>query len=99
FYAMQYIEGRSLAQLIAELRRLEGLDGADPSPANLADLSTATLAADLAGGRLAGGTGGPADRDTPGSPGGSRDELEVAVPAAVRSPDTPTPRPSGEPAS
>src|SRR5262245_47405540 len=30
FYAMQFIEGRSLAQLIAELRRLEGLDTAEP---------------------------------------------------------------------
>ena len=28
FYAMQYIEGHSLAELIAELRRLEGLDPA-----------------------------------------------------------------------
>src|SRR5439155_22221702 len=28
FYAMQFIEGRSLAELIAELRRLEGLDAA-----------------------------------------------------------------------
>ena len=26
FYAMQFIEGRSLAQVIAELRRLDGLD-------------------------------------------------------------------------
>jgi WD40 repeat protein/serine/threonine protein kinase len=99
FYAMQYIEGRSLAQLIAELRRLEGLDAANPSPANPADEPTTTLVADLAGGRLAGGTGGPADRDTSGSPGGSRDELEVAVPAAVRSPDAPAPRPGGEPPS
>src|SRR5205814_8572470 len=62
FYAMQFIEGRSLAQVITELRRLEGLETADRPPANLADLSTTSLAADLARGRLAGGTGGPADR-------------------------------------
>ena len=30
FYAMQYIEGRSLAEVIAELRRAEGLDRSRP---------------------------------------------------------------------
>src|SRR5262249_38996364 len=50
FYAMQHIEGRSLAQLIVELRRLEGLDAAEPPAAGLADLSTRSLAAGLISG-------------------------------------------------
>ena len=61
FYAMQFIEGRSLAQLIAELRRLEGLDaGRSRRPADLADISTSTLAAKLCPARpRPGGTGCP----------------------------------------
>jgi uncharacterized protein (TIGR03118 family) len=53
FYAMQYIEGPSLAQLIAELRRLDGLsadDGPKTAPANV---SAANLAALLTTGRFA----------------------------------------------
>jgi WD40 repeat protein/serine/threonine protein kinase len=99
FYAMQYIEGRSLAQLIAELRRLEGLDAIDRPAADVADLPTTTLAADLASGRLAGGTDHPADRDKTGSPEGLRDELEPAMPASGPAPGTQAPRPGGEPHS
>jgi WD40 repeat protein/serine/threonine protein kinase len=95
FYAMQYIEGRSLAQLLAELRRLEGLDAADQPAANLADISTTTLAADLASGRLAGGTGGPAAPDMTGTSGKRGDEPGSARPASGPEPDTPTPRPGG----
>jgi WD40 repeat protein/serine/threonine protein kinase len=51
FYAMQYIEGRSLAQILGELRRLEGLDEVDDSPAHLADVPTSTLAAKLLSGK------------------------------------------------
>lgn len=53
YYAMQYIEGRSLAQVIAELRRAEGLDPAAPGPhANpLDDLTTTALARSLIAGR------------------------------------------------
>jgi serine/threonine-protein kinase len=58
FYAMQYIEGRSLVEVIRELRRLEGLDTAD-DPAGLADISTSTLAAKLLSGRAGSGPGGP----------------------------------------
>jgi serine/threonine-protein kinase len=53
FYAMQFIEGRSLAQLIGELRRLEGLERTEAPPADLASISTSTLGADLMTGRLA----------------------------------------------
>ena len=39
YYAMQFIEGRSLAEVIAELRRLDGLDPADgPAPGLAGDL-------------------------------------------------------------
>jgi len=44
FYAMQLIEGRNLAQLIAELRRLESLDRLNESESALGDLTTSTLA-------------------------------------------------------
>src|SRR4029077_5754044 len=53
FYAMQYIEGRSLAQLVAELRRRRGRGAADSPPAGLADRSTTTLAAGLLSGTIA----------------------------------------------
>ncbi len=33
FYAMQFIEGRSLAMVIRELRQLDGLEAAGPAPA------------------------------------------------------------------
>ncbi len=52
FYAMQYVAGRSLAEVIHELRRAEGLEtyrpGPDGGPAPpLADLSTTALARSL----------------------------------------------------
>jgi eukaryotic-like serine/threonine-protein kinase len=58
FYAMQYIEGRSLAEVIRELRRAEGLDREPLSPEaetapRLADLSTTALARSLVSGQAA----------------------------------------------
>src|SRR5262245_51702244 len=64
YYAMQFIEGRSLAQIIGELRRLEGLDAADPPAGDPADIPTSTLAADLISWRLTDGPARPADRDS-----------------------------------
>ena len=71
FYAMQFIEGRSLAEVIHEQRRAEGLEsepeplapgsGADPQPA---DLSTSALARSLVSGRAA----PRADVTTPDAP-------------------------------
>jgi serine/threonine protein kinase/Flp pilus assembly protein TadD len=96
FYAMQYIEGRSLAQLIAELRRLEGRDAAEPAAESLTDISTSTLADSLVSGRLARGAGDGADRDMNRSPEERRDEPEPATPAPSPEPGTPTPLPGGE---
>ena len=99
FYAMQYIEGRSLAQLLAELRRLEGPDPADPPVANLADIATTTLAADLASGRLDGGTGSPADRDTTDPRGNRRRERapNQRYPPQARCPPPCRPAPAAGP--
>src|SRR5439155_2263371 len=69
YYAMQFIEGHSLAELIKELRRLEGLDPADQLAANVADNSTGTLAAALISGRFVGQTGGPGYQGTTTAPG------------------------------
>jgi tetratricopeptide (TPR) repeat protein len=67
FYAMQFIEGRSLAQLIAELRRLEGLDAVETPAADLAHMSTSALAANLVSRRLA-----------PLEPGGRMEEARTS---------------------
>jgi serine/threonine protein kinase len=60
FYAMQFIDGRSLADLINELRRVEGHDAAELPGRNLADMRTSTLTAKLLGGRIGSGVGAPA---------------------------------------
>jgi serine/threonine-protein kinase len=62
YYAMQLIEGQSLAAIIAELRRLEGLDPADASAPGLAAISTTELAARLL-------TGDAADQARPAGAG------------------------------
>jgi serine/threonine protein kinase len=91
FYAMQFIKGRSLAQLIAELRRLEGLNAADADAAapDLAAITTTTLA-----GRLlsAGAEGRPAEAgsDSPTA------ALTAPVPPSPLVGAGPTPRSGGE---
>jgi serine/threonine protein kinase len=47
YYAMQLIDGQSLAAMIGELRRLDGLDPADGPAPELAAISTTTLAVRL----------------------------------------------------
>jgi serine/threonine protein kinase/predicted Zn-dependent protease len=95
FYAMQYIEGRSLAQLIAELRRLEGPVAAGEP----AEISISTLTAGLAGGRLPDGARPPVDRFA----GACEDEQLGGLARGERLPGpevrTPTPRPGSEPPS
>jgi serine/threonine protein kinase/Flp pilus assembly protein TadD len=99
FYAMQLIEGRSLAQLIAELRRTEGSDQAEQPPARLARVSTSTLAADLTGGPLAGGTGRPIGQNTTVAQGERQDEPGSATRTKSPQPGTSTPRLGGESSS
>ena len=84
YYAMQLIEGQSLAAMISELRRLDGLDLAESPDPGLAALSTSTLAARLltrdAGDRRDdGGTGSSAD-----SVASSRAATESPTPATGR---------------
>jgi WD40 repeat protein/serine/threonine protein kinase len=99
FYAMQFIESRSLAQLIAELRRLEGLDQANPPAADLADISTSTLAANLVSGRITGGTLRLPDRDATASQQAQGDEAGPAAPDPSPEPGTPRPQRGREPSS
>src|SRR6185312_10939323 len=58
YYAMQLIDGRSLAAMIADLRRLDGLDPADGPAADLSAIATSDLAARLLTGGAAGWPGG-----------------------------------------
>jgi serine/threonine protein kinase len=83
YYAMQLIDGQSLAAMIAELRRLEGLDPADaPAPApGLAALSTTALAARLL-------TGGATDQDRPAG-GGPDTPIAAGTGTAPGRPATP----------
>jgi eukaryotic-like serine/threonine-protein kinase len=99
FYAMQFIEGRSLAQLITELRRLEGLDKAGQPVTGLANISTLTLAADIISKRIAGGTALPADREATASHGDEQNERRPATPVSSVEPSNPTPRSAGEASS
>ncbi len=96
FYAMQFIEGRSLAQLIAELRRLAGVDQAGPPPADLAGISTSTLAAGLLSGRSSQAVG-PAVPAEPG-PIAPLPPSSTPFPTGTAGPTAPAPRP-GEPSS
>jgi eukaryotic-like serine/threonine-protein kinase len=80
YYAMQLIDGRSLAAMIAELRRRDGLDPGDGPALDLAGISTTDLAARLL-------TGGAA-----GQPGGAgSDAPTVALPASALPPQAPAP--------
>ena len=66
YYAMQLIEGQSLAAMISELRRLDGLDPPSGPDPGLVAISTTNLATRL----LSGGAG---DRRDDGGPGSRRD--------------------------
>ncbi len=52
YYAMQLIEGPSLAEVIHDRRRLEGLEPEGVAPHDLAGMSTSTLAAELLTGQF-----------------------------------------------
>src|SRR5207253_887605 len=99
YYAMQFIEGRSLAELIKELRRPEGLEPGDKPTTALADVLISSLAAALAGGHLADGTGGRAHPGSIAPTGERRDEPEPVAPAASPETHAPPPRPGGRSSS
>jgi serine/threonine protein kinase len=86
YYAMQLIEGQSLAAMISELRRRDGLDQGDGPDPVLSAISTTNLAARL----LSGGVSGR-------PVGAGSDSSTVTVPASVSPPQVPTPatRPGG----
>jgi WD40 repeat protein/serine/threonine protein kinase len=89
FYAMQFIEGQSVAALVRELRQLAGLKAKDPSTATS---SAGPLAEDLASGRLDPARRGPATPPAAGpsgTPPGSPDTEAAAPPAGL----TPQPAP------
>jgi serine/threonine protein kinase/tetratricopeptide (TPR) repeat protein len=70
FYAMQFIEGQSLADLIRDLRRLDGLDRADGPATGLTGVSTSTFLPPGGHGSMIPSTGTHAARPEPeGRPG------------------------------
>ncbi|AMV41041.1 protein kinase domain-containing protein [Planctomyces sp. SH-PL62] len=85
YYAMQFIEGRSLGQLIAEMRRLAGLDRDDGTVPDLGGLTTRTLAASL----LAGGP--PPPEPSPATEPARDDPTPDPVPATTPTGVTPDP--------
>jgi tetratricopeptide (TPR) repeat protein len=85
YYAMQLIDGQSLAAMIAELRRLDSLDPAETAAPAPGPGSVST--SELAGWLL---TGGAADR--PAAPGS--DAPTVALPSGAAHPEPPSPRAS-----
>src|SRR5262249_44142209 len=96
FYAMQYIQGASLAQFIAELRRLDGLDRAVEPTSRPRE--SASLAATLATALFAAPADPPIDPGATGAAGG-RSGPEAAPPAARAGPGPPAPRRAGAPAA
>jgi serine/threonine protein kinase/cytochrome c-type biogenesis protein CcmH/NrfG len=97
FYAMQFIEGRSLAQAIAELRRLEGLDRADEMPTTVAETKNSTPAARPA----SGGAPPPVAPASPAEPGPEAGPGRDRTPRAADTvgPTAPAPGPGDAPAS
>jgi serine/threonine-protein kinase len=81
YYAMQFIDGRSLAEVIRELRRLHGLTPKDHEPAGSAR-STINLAAALASGE-------PGAAASP--PGEATPQPSIAKQSAAMEPASPAP--------
>jgi serine/threonine protein kinase/tetratricopeptide (TPR) repeat protein len=91
FYAMQYIEGRSLADVLHELRRAEGLEPEPPAPdggagPRLAGLSTTALARSLVSGHAASASAqaDAPDADSPTEGWSSRGTPEAATRSTPR---------------
>jgi WD40 repeat protein/serine/threonine protein kinase len=77
FYAMQYIEGQTVAALIRELRQLAGLEAPDPSGSAA---PASALASELVSGRWAPAKPGPAG-DIPTGPSASSPRPAAAAAA------------------
>jgi serine/threonine protein kinase len=83
FYAMQFIEGRSLAEVIQELRRADGLNEEPPphvceAGPRLADLSTTALARSLVSGQApTRHADGPTEPHGTVPPGEAQDQVPV----------------------
>jgi serine/threonine protein kinase len=82
FYAMQYIEGYTVAALIRELRQLAGLEAPDPS---VSAAPASVLANDLLSGRWA-----PAKRDPAGDDVPAGATAPCPAPAPTPAAETPT---------
>jgi hypothetical protein len=70
-YAMQYIRGQSLDDVLREVRRLRGVKTAEPAPSNVPghDPALATsVAIDLVSGRFADQTGAPVEAESGTAP-------------------------------
>jgi serine/threonine protein kinase len=88
FYAMQFIEGQSIADLIRDLRRLDGLGPADGPATGLTEVSNSSLAARLASANLRTGRQGCVDPST--GPYPDRPEPEGSSGAPISEPFAPT---------
>jgi serine/threonine protein kinase/tetratricopeptide (TPR) repeat protein len=96
FYAMQYIDGRSLAQVLDELRRFERKGAAEPPAACAADIASSTLAATLGCGGKDGGNAGSGGPNATADHGDKCDNPEPALRAEGRTRDTAKTRPGGD---
>jgi serine/threonine protein kinase/tetratricopeptide (TPR) repeat protein len=94
YYAMQFIEGQTLAALIRDLRRLEGLEQSTPASLTATGIS---LADDLVSGRLAPSAPQPAAPD--GIPKESRPSLREGMSLRGAKGDTAQPAPSSTPST
>jgi serine/threonine protein kinase len=90
YYVMRLIEGRSLAEIVRELRRLHGCDPADAGTGDQTkpDALATTLAKELASGRLAPGV----DDHDGGKPIASGTASTTSAEMRLGSPDTDTRR-------
>jgi serine/threonine-protein kinase len=95
YYAMQFIEGQTLAAVVRDLCRLEGVEPVDGPAPGLAEVSTTTLAAALLTGRFAARGADPVPApDTPAAPsprvreGGSAGPESPGEPAGASARDS-----------
>ena len=88
FYAMQYIDGASLAELITELRRLDSFDSTDGRTAAPVEVAKSTVAASLATGLFTSPVECAVDRGSDGAAAqrSARRTESAAAPRSVGAP-------------